>query len=280
MALTKEDWKLVVKKKWATSSTFKKLDKAVVNYLKDKSTLPALQSEWINWKIALGKKKPTKTYKTSDRYCSTLDDIEVICHPTAVQPGSTTPPSTAKTPVPLIMGAPHPKYAKEDTDETISVSGHTYRTFRQSKGFSCGPTCCLIVLKNYFSKSAYTEGQIRDYLMQVPVGAYKPYSGTDMVPLTNFLRKEIGASNYYESCDGFDLKTVTTRTNGQLYPAIVRIEWHGRGAHFIVVVETLSNNTFMVLDPLKNHAQELSYNELANYDGGKGAWDGRIVTSW
>lgn len=94
------------------------------------------------------------------------------------------------------------------------------------------------------------------------------------------MRKELGSANYYENCSWDNLKYVTTRTNGQLYPAIIRIEWHGSGAHFIVVVETLNNNTFMVLDPLKNYVQGLTYAELENYDNGKGAWDGRLITSY
>jgi len=279
MALSRDNWKLVVKKKYFTSSSFKKLNIAVDDYL-NSNNLQGLKDAWFNWKIALGKKKPPKTFKTSDRYTTTLDEIEDICNP------PTTPPFSAKTSTrppsasPQIMGAPHPIYSKQDRDETISHSGHTYRTYRQMKEASCGPTCCLIVLKNYYAQTHYDEASIRGEMMRIRVGGYKPYTGTNMVPLKDYLLSKIGRSGFYENCSLDNLRTATTRTNTQLYPGIIRIEWYGgTGAHFVVVVETLPNNTFMVLDPLKNYAQELKGRDLLDYHG-RGSWDYRIVTSY
>jgi predicted double-glycine peptidase len=179
---------------------------------------------------------------------------------------------------PIMIGRPHPTRTKTRMDESISDSGRSYRVYRQSKSDSCGPTCCLIVLMNYYKNKEYTEKMMRDELMTVQNG-YVPYNGTNMIPLRNTLYHKLSTrSSFYEGCDFHNLRTCTTKQGKQLYPAILRIQWNNGGGHFIVVAETIGD-IYFVIDPLKGHIRELRRSHLENYDNA-GQWDGRIVCSY
>ena len=132
---------------------------------------------------------------------------------------------------------------------------------------------------NYYRDRNYTEKEMRDQMRLIAQG-YKPYGGTSsMAPLADILRGELPhGSGYHDGCSYADLRAATPRLDGQLYPAIIRIQLNHGGGHYIVVVETVGGR-FMVLDPEIGSTQVLGEAGLNNYQN-KGAWDGRMVTSW
>jgi hypothetical protein len=195
-------------------------------------------------------------------------------------PKSKPPKQIRESSMPIRLGQNHPKYHRTRRDVVIADSGHEYRTYRQSKSHSCGPTCCLIVVMNYFKDHEYTEEEMRVRLSGYN-GGYKPYNGAQMKSMASMLNDhDQMKARYWMDCTFDDLRQATPRIKNQLYPAIIRIQWNPnyRGGHFIVVAESVGSK-FMVLNPGTGNVQSLSEAQLSAFSG-DGYWDGRMVTSF
>jgi hypothetical protein len=253
MPLDLATWKLVVKKKFRTTSEFDQLDGAVRSYLLrvDDNTTLVLRQKWRAWTQKLAKNG--KTYQKSDRYVAggALDTIAAIV-------AINVPTSQAQA------IERRDALSNERPGEFVrSPSGRWMeKIFKQEEEYSCTQACACMFLRILVGTSLKEE-LFKDEFRKVGGDHDFSRSGTLWDNVVIALNK-CGADAVHEPTSDWDALKAKLRTATEDVPVLLGVEWTGGGGHAIMckgpgTIRFSSSSTafagFLIEDPYPTHKE-------------------------